>query len=198
MGASLSAEDQIVAAIRRIIRAVDLHSRHLVEEHGLTGPQLATLRQAARLGKTSVSALARTIYLSQPTVTGIVGRLERRQLVERSRDGADRRTVNVTVTVEGHRVLNQAPSLLQDRFCRELAKLHEWEQTMTLATLQRIAEMMEAESLEASPVLVTGPVDATPDVTKAAASQSSKSPAALSAFQQEQTLASQDSRMVSR
>ena len=134
MGASLSAENQIVAAIRRIIRAVDLHSRHLVEEHGLTGPQLATLREAARLGKTSISALARTVHLSQPTVTGIVGRLERRRIVERSRDDADRRTVNVTVTVEGHRVLDQAPSLLQDRFRRELAKLREWEQTMMLAT----------------------------------------------------------------
>ena len=51
-------------------------------------------------------------------------------------------------------------SLLQDRFRTKLAKLEEWEQTLTLATLQRIASMMEAEDLEAAPVLVTGSVEA--------------------------------------
>lgn len=157
---SQSTETQIVAAIRRIIRAVDLHSRRLVDEHGLTGPQLAVLREAAALGRTSVSALARRVHLSQPTVTGIVDRLERRGLAERCRDSEDRRSVNVNVTVAGHKVLNRAPSLLQDRFRRELAKLREWERTLTLASLQRIAEMMEAETLDASPVLVAGPVDA--------------------------------------
>jgi len=159
----LSTEDQIVAAIRRIIRAVDLHSRHLVDEYGLTGPQLATLREVARLGKASIGAVARAAHVSQPTVTGILDRLERRGLVERSRDGADRRTVNVTATAAGDEILARAPSLLQDRFHRELGRLQEWERTMTLATLQRIAEMMEVQSLEASPVLAPGPLDASAD-----------------------------------
>ena len=133
-----------------------------MEENGLTGPQLATLREASRLGPTSVSALARAVHLSQPTVTGILDRLARQGLVERCRDESDRRTVKVSVTVEGHKLLANAPSLLQDRFRRELAKLHDWERTMTLATLQRIAEMMEAETLDASPVLFAGPVNASP------------------------------------
>jgi len=162
MSEELSAEDQIVAAIRRIIRAVDLHSRRLLEGYGLTGPQLTVLRSAARLGSGSVSALARSVHLSQPTVTGIVDRLERRGFVERSRDQVDRRAVKVTVTAVGHSILDRAPSLLQDRFRSELEKLKQWELTMTLASLQRIAAMMEAESLEASPVLVAGPMDAVP------------------------------------
>lgn len=160
MPGELSAEDQIVAAIRRIIRAVDLHSRRLVDTCGLTGPQLAVLREAMRGRLPSVSALARGVHLSQPTVTGIVDRLERRGLVERNRDAADRRAVNIRVTAEGRKTLDAAPSLLQDRFLTELSKLRDWELSMTLASLQRIAEMMEAESLEASPLLIAGPVDA--------------------------------------
>ncbi len=160
MGTSLSIENQIVAAIRRIMRAVDLHSRHLAEEHGLTGPQLATLQAAGRLGEASTGALARAVHLSGPTVTGILDRLVRRQLVERARSGQDRRSVTVTLTRSGLEVLATAPSLLQDRFRHELVRLEEWEQTMILAMLQRIAAMMDAESLDASPVLVRGPVDA--------------------------------------
>jgi len=172
--ASLGIEDQIVAAIRRIMRAVDLHSRWLFEECGLTGPQLTALREAARLGKTPIGVLARAVHLSQPTVTGILDRLEKRKLVARSRDGQDRRTVNVSVTATGHKLLARAPSLLQDRFGRELARLRDWEQSMTLASLQRIAEMMEAESLEASPVLVSGPVDASGDAARTEETPSDK------------------------
>jgi DNA-binding MarR family transcriptional regulator len=157
----LSIEDQIVAAIRRIMRAVDLHSRHLAEQHGLTGPQLAILKAASRLGEgSSTGALARAVHLSGPTVTGILDRLARRGLVERARSGQDRRSVTITITRSGKEVLAAAPSLLQDRFRAELARVEDWEQTMILAMLQRIAAMMDAESLDASPVLVPGPVDA--------------------------------------
>ncbi len=159
-GTALSIEDQIVAAIRRIMRAVDLHSRHLAEEHGLTGPQLATLQAASRLGAaSSTGALARAVHLSGPTVTGILDRLAKQGLVERSRNGQDRRSVTITITPQGEEVMAAAPSLLQDRFRAELVRVEEWEQTMILAMLQRIAAMMDAESLDASPVLVPGLVD---------------------------------------
>ena len=74
-------EDRIVAALWQIIRAVDLHSRRLVERHGLTLPQLTTLRKAAELGNASAGALAGAVHLSQPTLTGILDRLERRSLI---------------------------------------------------------------------------------------------------------------------
>lgn len=159
MESDWSAENKIVAAIRRIMRAVDLHSRQLVDEHGLTGPQLAVLREAGRLGATSVSALARAVHLSQPTVTGILDRLAKHGYINRVRSESDRRSVMIEVTLAGQKLLNRAPSLLQDRFRRELVKLSDWERSMILATLQRIAAMMEAETLEASPVLVAGRLD---------------------------------------
>ena len=159
MAHPLSIEDEIVAALRRIIRAVDLHSRHLVQEVGLTWPQLASLRVAERLGNCSISALARAVHLGQPTVTGIVQRLERAGFVKRSPHELDGRSVMIDITQAGRELLKKAPSLLQDRFHAELGRLKEWERYQTLASLQRIAEMMDVEALEASPLLVAGPVD---------------------------------------
>jgi DNA-binding MarR family transcriptional regulator len=159
MGNPLTIEDEIVAALRRIIRGVDLHSRHLVHEVGLTWPQLATLRAAERQGDCSIGALARAVRLGQPTLTGIVQRLERAGYVRRSPHAQDGRSVNISITPSGRDLLNRAPSLLQDRFHAELAKLRDWERFQTLASLQRIAEMMDVEALDASPLLVAGPVD---------------------------------------
>ena len=158
MPASNEVEDQIVASIRRIIRAIDLQSRRLLDEHKLTGPQLATLRGAQKLGEVSISILARAVHLSQPTVSGILNRLERRGLVVRRRSAGDRRSVVIGVTEEGLRVLDEAPSLLQDRFRAELARLEGWERHWMLSALERIASMMDAEGIDAAPILEVGPV----------------------------------------
>lgn len=158
MNAPNEVEDQIVASIRRIIRAIDLQSRRLQDRNKLTGPQLATLREAHKIGEPSIGALARAVHLSQPTVSGILNRLERQGLVVRKRSEGDRRSVDIEVTAEGLRVLDEAPSLLQDRFRAELALLEDWERHWMLSALERIASMMDAEGLDAAPILETGPM----------------------------------------
>lgn len=153
-------ESQILAVLRRIIRATDLHSRRLVETVGLTGPQLVTLETAAHLGPISTTALARSIYLSPATVTGILDRLERRGLLERFRDTRDRRSWLVTVTDAGRELLESSPSPLQSQFRAKLDKLADWEQSQILSSLQRIASMMETEEEEKESVSLTTDHDA--------------------------------------
>lgn len=161
MGTTLTLEDQILVALRRITRAIDIRSRTLLQDYGLTAPQLTTLQAISRLEPTTAGALAKEVHLGQPTVTGILNRLERRGMVERVRGDQDRRTVLVNLTLEGKRVLNDAPSLLQDQFQNELGKLLEWERTQILATLQRIADMMDASTIDAAPVLSSELADVT-------------------------------------
>jgi len=43
--------------------------------------------------------------------------------------------------------------------------LQEWEKTMILANLQRVATLMEAEDLGAAPLLATGALVAVPEAT---------------------------------
>jgi len=158
MESAMTPDDRVIAALRRIVRAIDLHSRHLVERFSVTGPQLIALQELARLGRVPVGVLARKVHVSHPTMTGIVDRLEKHGLVRRTRDTEDRRRMTITPTAEGLALLDTAPSPLQDRFRSEFAKLEEWEQTHMLATLQRIATMMDVEELDAAPVLTTGSV----------------------------------------
>jgi len=150
-------EEQILVSIRRIIRAIDLHSRHLLERCGLTGPQLAALQTLARKGAMSGVELARDLRVGAATVTGILDRLEKKGLLTRSKRGDDRRSISISLTDEGRKLLESAPPLLQERFRQRLAGLQDWERTLLLASLQRIAAMMDAEEVGASPHLVTGP-----------------------------------------
>jgi len=155
-------DDSILRSLRRITRAIDLHSRKLAREYKLTGPQLVCLLQLSQHGRMTPSKLAAEVALSNATVSGILDRLEVRSLVVRERSTTDKRRVNVRLTDAGHQLVSDAPTPLQRRFSRRLAALPQAEQDAIDATLQRIVEMMEAEELDAAPMLAAGPMTAEP------------------------------------
>lgn len=155
--AAIDLREEVLRCLRRIIRATYLHSKKLQAQLGLTTPQLVVMRELADARELSGSELAHRVSLSAPTVAGILSRLEARGLVQRRRPERDRRQLRVSLTEEGAELLRGAPPPLQEQFAKNLAKLADWEQSQVLATLQRIVVMMEAESVDASPILITGP-----------------------------------------
>lgn len=154
--------EAVLVALRRIARTIDLRSRDLMRRYGLTVPQLVVLRVLERYGERTGSALAKEVSLSHATITGILKRLEARQLVDRHRSDVDRRQVVMRLTPAGRQLVAEAPSPLQSRFSHRLESLADWERSMILATLQRLVGMMEAEDLDAGPYLATGAADAPP------------------------------------
>jgi DNA-binding MarR family transcriptional regulator len=149
----LNTEDQIVAALRRISQAIDLWSRYLLQTYGLTSPQLATLREIQNGTNVTTGTLATALHLSQPTITGIVGRLEQRGLITREKSETDRRSSRASLTEEGAGLAASAPPLLRDRFRAALAKLSPDEQAAVLKTLMQVAEMMQAPEVDDEPFL---------------------------------------------
>lgn len=151
--------DEVLVALRRVIRATDLHSKHLSKTTGLTSPQILLLHTIREKGEVTIGEIAQDMSLSQATVTTIIDRLEKRKLVFRERSTADKRKVHAYLTNEGHEILKTAPVPLQDQFAKHFADLHEWEKNMIISSLQRVAHMMDAQHIDASPVLDIGTLD---------------------------------------
>ena len=147
---------KILQSLRRIIRAVDLHSRKLSMQYQITGPQLACLLVINSRGPVTVSSLARDVYLSPSTIVGILDRLEQKTLVLRKRSSQDRRVVNIEITEAGRDLVRSAPSPLQETLAKALQKLSEKEQVVITKSLEKIVALMEAQDIDASPVLETG------------------------------------------
>ncbi len=148
--------EQVLSAIRRVIRATDLHSRKVTRVSGLTTSQLVLLKAVRDQRLATISELAATISLSQATLTTIIDRLEHLGLVKRERSAEDKRKVRVSLTEAGLKVLDLAPEPLQESFIRQFSALKDWERSMIMAALQRVAEMMDASDLDASPMLDVG------------------------------------------
>ena len=150
--------DEILIALRRIMRATDMQSQQLSRQSGLTVPQLLVMQAIAKEGSPSTSTLARHIVVSHATVTRIIDRLERDGVVKREKSSKDKRVVNVSLTDAGKSKLDAAPEPLQAEFLRKYRELESWEQQMLKSSLLRIATMMDAEDLDAAPILQTGAI----------------------------------------
>ncbi len=160
MDEHINYEESILLSVRRIMRAIDMHSSYLARQYGLTSPQLICLKKLSGEKELTPGGLAKEVHLSHATVTGIINRLEKKRLVQRIRSTADGRSYLIRLTDSGFSMVKSSPSMLQDRFMHELSKLADWEKTMILSSLQRITSILHVESIDAAPVLTTGPVEA--------------------------------------
>jgi DNA-binding MarR family transcriptional regulator len=151
--------DEVLVALRRVIRATDLHSKYLSKTTGLTAPQILLLQSIRDKGQITIGELAAEVSLSQATVTTILDRLEKREFIYRERSSTDKRKVHAFLTESGTEVLQDSPTPLQEHFTKQFNDLQEWEQTMIIASLQRVAHMMDAQHIDAAPVLDVGTLD---------------------------------------
>lgn len=152
--------EELLVSIRKVIRAIDLHSKHLNKASGLTGPQLLIMQEIARLKGITASQIAKNINLSAATVTNILDRLESRKIIKRVRSTDDKRRVSLFLTEAGQNTLIEAPQPLQDHFIQKFCAMADWEQSQLLSSMQRIATMMDATELDAAPVLEIEPMNA--------------------------------------
>ena len=151
--------DDVLIAIRRIIQSVDLHSRYLLRHFGLTGPQLIILKEISDRKEVSISEIAKAVSLGQPTVTGILERIENRGLIIRRRSKSDKRKVLISITETCQTLMKKAPPPMQEHFIDSFTSLQDWEQSMILASLQRIVSLMDAKSIQVAPILAeAGPI----------------------------------------
>ncbi len=145
---SLSAA-QVMKAIRRIARAIDVRSKRIGRETGLTIPQIVVLQAIADLGAVTTGRLSTHADMSAATTVTILDKLEGRGLVTRQRSAADRRIVHAALTAEGAAVLAQAPPLFSEDFTRAFGELPEAERREIVAAFEAVADLLEPGRLGA-------------------------------------------------
>ncbi|MBY6048456.1 MarR family transcriptional regulator [Vannielia litorea] len=153
--------DDSLIALRRIIRAIWLYDRDLAQAAGVTPAQLRVLQilRGRPEGSATPKALADQMGVVQATVTALVDKLQATGHVSRERSQTDRRQTNVVITESGRETVREAPDALQQRFVRSFDEMADWEQAQLVASLERVAAMLDAEEIDASPVLTAGAID---------------------------------------
>ena len=155
-------EDALIA-LRQIQRRTEQASKRLAAMAGMTPSQLLVLQiLSERGGEVSVGEVSKMTQLKHATITSLVDKLVARGLLSRRRCEDDRRRVWLTLMPEGQAAITSAPDLLQDTFESRFDGLPDWHQAMLVSSLERIAALLDAEDMEAAPILDIGALDERP------------------------------------
>lgn len=151
--------DTSLIALRRILRATDMHARDLARDAGLTAVQLRVLQIVAEKGASTPTEVSQRMGVTQATISALIKKLEGRGLLTRRQSQSDKRQARLEITADGRARLEIAPDALQQRYVQQFEALPEWEQAMIVSVLERVAAMMDADRIDASPVLALGEID---------------------------------------
>lgn len=145
----------ILIPIRKIVRSINLDSKKIQKECGLSIPQilaLTFLNRAPNFQCTQLE-LRKFLELNSSTVTGIIRRLEKKGFVAKLPPQGDKRATRLSLTSSGLTVLEKAPPLLQEQLVDKLAALPIEKFNIVQQGLEILVEALGAEDLDAGPIL---------------------------------------------
>jgi DNA-binding MarR family transcriptional regulator len=146
---------EILVKIRKILRSINLESKKIQKEYGVSIPQvlcLSYLRNAEGFQSTQ-GEIRKFLNLNSSTIHGIINRLEKKGYLARLPKSGDKRVVKIALTTSGDQLLQRMPSLLHEQLSNRLQQLDKEELEAVLKSLDKLIYLLDIESLDASPVL---------------------------------------------
>lgn len=111
-----------------VVRTAD-HLAHnmtsLLKDHGLTAAQYNVLRilRGSRTDPLSCTEIGQRMVTRDPDITRLLDRLEKRGLVQRTREREDRRVITIRITDEGLEILRTLDGPIQQAHRDQMAHM---------------------------------------------------------------------------
>ena len=145
----------ILIKIRKIVRSIDIESKKIQKEHGVSIPQVLCLNylHSSPNYQATQGDIRRFLNLNPSTVSGIIDRLEKKGYLARLPKLGDKRVVNIILTSSGDKLLDTIPSLLHVQLSEKLQSLSDEEFQKVEDGLNALVRILEIEKIEASPMI---------------------------------------------
>lgn len=146
---------EILIKIRQIVRSINLESKKIQKEYGVSIPQILCLnylRESANY-QASQGEIRQFLHLNASTASGIINRLEAKGLLARLPKSGDKRVVTIALTSKGDKLLHQIPALLHEQLSDKLQKLDSRTLEQTQKSLELLVTLLEIKEIETSPFI---------------------------------------------
>ena len=149
-----------MSSVRKIVRAVNLESKRIEKNFGISIPQLLTLKYLNESSeyRSTMRNLREVLSLNASTVTGIVSRLESKGYIARLPDPKDKRSTPIVLTSKGSALVKTTNVSLHERISKNLEATSDQEYQNILGSFETIINFLNIEDLDAAPI-ITGPAD---------------------------------------
>jgi MarR family transcriptional regulator, organic hydroperoxide resistance regulator len=136
----------ILSSERAIIRAMTASAAG--EE--ITLQQFSVLGVLSRLGSATMSRLSKELRVTPPNITGVVDRLERKELVKRETSAGDRRKKEIRLTAKGAGLYERVREGYSESLQESLNALTAEEQETLSQLLRKLVKEIVRREEEAS------------------------------------------------
>lgn len=138
-----------VEAIEEYLRKVDYiirkKGRVILSDFTITVPQFTALQILVKGGDMTISELSQKMDLACSTITDLVDRMEKSDLVRRKKDESDKRVVRVEVLEEGNHVMERVLEKRIDFLTEKLNGLTDTDKHSLKVALEKLYHEMEEE-----------------------------------------------------
>ena len=145
----------IIVKIRQIVRSVNLESKKIQKEYGVSIPQILCLSylEGSDNYQATHKEITKYLNLNSSTASGIIYRLERKGFVARLPKGNDKRLSFIVLTMKGQELLSRVPPLMQDKISIKMEKLSTEKKEEIHNALDTLVRLLDIQDVDASPFL---------------------------------------------
>lgn len=118
---------KIIDLSRNFNKSMRHKFHHSIQDSGFTLPQISVISMLEKHGEQKVSELSLKMGLSDSTVSGILDRLEQKDIIKRERTKDDRRVVKISLTGKSQKFCNDFRRKKEEYFTQLLKNLSEQE-----------------------------------------------------------------------
>jgi DNA-binding MarR family transcriptional regulator len=132
--------EEAAVSLLRTVAVLSQAMEDFLKKHDLTGTQYNVLRILRGAGDAgwSCKEIGERLVQREPDITRLLGRLEKRGLISRKRDPADRRSVLTTITRRGLSLLDALQPELSRMSRNQFRTIKDDEMEKLLRTLDKI------------------------------------------------------------
>ena len=136
---------KILSKIRVIVHTINLESKKIEKELGISIPQLLCIHHLHNAPdyRLSQKELCNKLSLNSSTLSGIIDRLEKKALVARLPKKGDKRVSYISLTSKGHVLSRTAPDILEHKLSKNLSKASEEEKKKINEALDLLTSFLD-------------------------------------------------------
>jgi DNA-binding MarR family transcriptional regulator len=145
----------ILINIRKIVRSINLESKRVQKEYGVSIPQvlcLSFLKSSPNYQNTQQN-IRQFLNLNPSTITGIINRLEKRGFIARLPKSGDKRVSIIALTSSGDKLITNIPPMFDERLSQKLSSLPEDRVEKIETGIQSLIDLLNINEIEANPEL---------------------------------------------
>ncbi len=148
----------VLINIRKIIRSINLESKRIQKEYGISIPQYLCLDflNSNEDYRATAKEIGSHLNLNASTVSGIVSRLEKKGFLAKLPNQSDKRSTYIYLTALGEKMVSSMPDLLHDKLTKKLKSLSDDDLVNLQEAMGLLVSLMGVEDVDASPLITPG------------------------------------------